>query len=187
MKNPLSLLLALSWALASLALPAPARAQEAVTGAPSAATPDDATVITADSFRLDQGTRQGVFTGSVVVSSKNFRMQSRELTVFFGSGAPAAGTGGTVAAGSNKVQRLLARGDVVIVSQDRNASAVQADYDVASDKMVLTGAPQITQGKDTITGTTITLFRSSSKMEVDGRSRVVLNGGFPAPDAPAKP
>ena len=183
MKNPFPLLVAVALALAVLPFRAPA--QEAVTGAPAPApVSDDATVITADSFRLDQGTRQGVFTGSVVVSSKNFRMQSRELTVFFGAGAPAAGTS---ASGSNKVQRLLARGEVLIVSQDRNASAVQADYDVASDKMVLTGTPQITQGKDTITGTTITLYRSSNKMEVDGRSRVVLNGGFPAPEAPAKP
>ena len=132
--------------------------------AQEAGVPDDtSTVITSDTFRLDLAQHQGVFTDNVVVTSKDFHMKANEMTVFFSQ------TGG------NKVEHLLARGDVQIDTDGRQAKSTQAEYVVADDTLVLTGAPVLVQNKDTITGTKITLFRHSNRMEVEGRSHVVLS------------
>ncbi|MDE1170715.1 MAG: LptA/OstA family protein [Verrucomicrobium sp.] len=155
--------------LLSLLLPVLALAQAP---APAPA-PDGSTVVTSDLFRLDQTKHEGVFTGNVLVTSKDFRMTTRELTVYFATATEKAGAGGQPA---SKVERLVARGDVQIQAGPRTATGAQADYTLADDKMVLTGNPQVTQNHDTITGTTITLYRTANRMEVDGRSRVVLTG-----------
>ena len=141
----------------------------------------DSTIVTSDAFRLDQSQHQGIFTGNVVVSSKNFRLKTRELTVFFSQGVAPAGS--AVTAGSSKVERLVARGDVQIDMDGRTATSAEAEYTVVDGKVTLTGTPQITQGKDVITGTTITLYRADNRLEVDGRSRMVIGQpiGGPAP------
>ena len=135
-----------------------------------------ATVITSDVFRLDMSKKQGVFTGNVQVVSQDFKMKSDEMTVYF-----AAGTDG-------KIDHLLATGNVVIEQPERTAKANQAEYTVADDKMLLSGTPDILQkGGNHITGSTITIYRSTNRMEVDGRSRMVLfndvSGSTTAPSA----
>jgi len=158
--------------IALLLLPGAAFAQEAAVPA------DASTVVTSDLFRLNLGEHQGVFTEHVVVSSPSFHMTTQEMTVFFSQ------TDG------NKVERMLARGEVRIETDGREAKAAQAEYTVADDRLVLTGSPQITQGKDIITGTKIILYRRTNRLEVEGRSRVVLSdigmSGSPASTAPAK-
>ncbi len=154
-----------------LLIPAAAFAQEEAVPA------DTSTVVTSDTFRLDLAQHQGVFTDNVVVTSKDFHMTAHEMTVFFSQ------TGG------NKVERMLARGDVQIDTDGRQAKAAQAEYVVAGDTLVLTGTPEMIQDKDTITGTKITLYRGSNRMEVEGRSHVVLSQDTmtatkPAPAAP---
>jgi lipopolysaccharide export system protein LptA len=137
---------------------------------PELATNPNATVITSDVFRLDMVKKEGIFTTNVQVVAQDFRMKADEITVFF-----AAGTDG-------KIDHLLATGNVVIEQPDRTAKANQAEYGVAEDKMVLTGSPDILQkGGNHITGTTITIYRSTNRMEVDGRSRMVLFSDLSSP------
>ena len=163
-----ALLLALSAALFLLGPVFSARAQAAAGG--------EETSVNADSCRFDMAQKQAVFTSNVVVVSKGFSLKARELTVFFGK-AP-----------NGKVERMLARGDVDIVSDGRNAKATQAEYIAEDDRLILTGSPQVTQGKDLITGTTITLYRGSNRMEVEGRSRLVIGQDFgKGSSAPAQP
>jgi len=132
------------------------------------------TSVTADSCRFDMAQKQAVFTANVVVTSKGFSMRARELTVFF------AKSGG-------KVERMLARGDVDIVSDGRTAKASQAEYVAEDDRLILTGSPLVTQGKDTVSGTTITLYRGSNRMDVEGRSRLIIGSEFGKGAAPAAP
>ncbi|SDU08968.1 lipopolysaccharide export system protein LptA [Verrucomicrobium sp. GAS474] len=129
-------------------------------------TAPEETTVNADSCRFDMGQKQAVFTTNVSVTSKGFSLKTKELTVFF-SKSP-----------GGKVERMLARGDVDIVSDGRAAKAAQAEYIAEDDRLILTGSPQVTQGKDVITGTTITLYRGSNRMEVEGRSRLVIGQDF---------
>jgi lipopolysaccharide export system protein LptA len=139
-----------------------ASAQEATKPAELSTNPN-ATVVTSEVFRLDMSKKQGVFTGNVLVIAQDFKLKASEITVFFAS------------AGEGKIERLVARGGVEIEQSDRTAKSNQAEYMVPEDKMILTGSPEITQKSgNRLTGSTITIYRSSNRMDVDGRSRVVL-------------
>ncbi|CAF0694000.1 LptA/OstA family protein [Candidatus Methylacidithermus pantelleriae] len=130
--------------------------------APELKTNPNATVITSEAFQLDMGKHEGLFTGNVLLMGNNLRMKSSDLTVYFD-------------ASGKQVERLVARGNVEIEQGNRVARASQAEYIVSEDKLVLTGSPELVQDKNRLTGSTITIYRSSDRMEVDGRSRVVLS------------
>ncbi len=160
-------LLPLTWLMVVLNLSA-----QDYTKPPEIVANHNATVVTSDVFRWDMGKKQGVFTGNVVTVAEDFKMKADEMTVFFSEGA------------EGKPERILARGNVTIEQSDRIAKSNQAEYIVLEDKMVLTGSPDITQKTGNhITGSTITIYRNANRMEVDGRSRMVLysDAGTPGP------
>ncbi|MFQ3670508.1 MAG: LptA/OstA family protein [Verrucomicrobiia bacterium] len=117
-----------------------------------------ATIITSDSFQLNASENQGTFTGNVRVVDPNFELTSDELVIFFGAG--------------NQLERILARGNVVIKQGGRASSSRQAEYFLAEKKITLTGDPTVTEGRNQITGTKITIYQDREKMDVEGRSRV---------------
>jgi lipopolysaccharide transport protein LptA len=129
---------------------------------PELKTNPSATVITSEAFQLDMAKREGVFMGNVLLVGNNLKMKSSDLTVYFDS------TG-------KQVERLVAHGNVEIEQGSRIARASQAEYIVREDKLVLTGSPELLQEKNRLTGSTITIYRSNDRMEVNGRSRVVLS------------
>jgi lipopolysaccharide export system protein LptA len=130
------------------------------------ATPDSAkdakpTTINSDQLRLDFGQHQGVFSGNVTVSGTDFELKATELTIFMGGA-------------QNKIERMIARGKVSITQPERTATADEVEYTVSTDRIFLTGTPVVTQNRNRITGNTIALYRGSNRMEVDGRSKVVI-------------
>jgi lipopolysaccharide export system protein LptA len=124
--------------------------------------PPGATVITSDELHSDQETHVSVFTGNVVTVGTNFRMTCQEMTVNFTK--------------DNKVDTIVATGDVVITQPDRITHCGHAEYFHDEDKFVLTDQPVILDHKNQIAGTRITIFRTTQKMIVDGgRSTVTLS------------
>jgi lipopolysaccharide transport protein LptA len=142
---------------------------------PSPAKP---TVVTSETFKMDMGQNEGVFTGNVVVTGTDFRMTTRELRVYFQS--------------DNKIERMLARGDVVITQPNRTTKSGQAEYFTEEGKVVLTDSPEVNDNGKIITGKLIRFFRAGNRMEVEERSRVIIppgqgvepSGGLPG-SAPA--
>lgn len=119
------------------------------------------TTINSDVLRLDFNQHTGVFTGNVVVTGADFELKTTELTIYM-SGP------------QNKIERMVARGKVTITQPDRNASSDEAEYTVATDRMLLTGSPVVTQKRNRVIGNSIALYLNSNRMEVDGRSKVIL-------------
>lgn len=130
--------------------------------APSPAASDQtkaqATIITSDSFQLEASENRGTFSGNVKVVDPNFELSADELVIFFGA--------------NNQLERLLARGNVAIKQGGRASSSRQAEYILAEKKITLTGDPTVTEGRNQITGTKITIYQDREKMDVEGRSRV---------------
>jgi lipopolysaccharide export system protein LptA len=117
------------------------------------------TEVASNSFRLDLGKKLGTFAGSVVVKDPNFDLTSDELVVYFDE--------------ANKMQRLVARGNVKIKQgSGRTAEAREAEYSVTDKKIKLTGDPVVNQGANRVTGTVISIYPDSDRMDVDGRSKV---------------
>ena len=136
--------------------------------------PAGSTVITSDELHADQTTHTSIFSGNVVVVGTNFKMTCQEMTVFF---TP-----------DNKVDKIVSTGDVVINQPDRVTHCGHAEYIHDEDKFVLTEDPEILDHGNKVTGQTITIYRTTQKMVVDGgRSTVIISGDNlstpPAPDA----
>lgn len=148
----------------------PLAAQEDTTGETPA--PAGSTVITSDELHSDQQTHTTVFTGKVVVVGTNFRMTCQEMTVYFTN--------------ENKVDKLIATGDVRITQPDRVTRCGHAEYFRTEDKFVLTDSPVILDHKNEIHGGRITIDRTTQKMTVDGqRSTVILKDSSLGSTAPA--
>jgi len=134
--------------------------------------PPGATVITSDELHADQNTHISIFSGNVVTVGANFRMTCQEMTVSFTN--------------ENKVEKIVAEGNVVITQPDRITHCGHAEYYHDTDTFVLTDQPVIVDHQNQITGTRITIERTTQKMTIDGgRSKVIIKdenlGPSPSP------
>ncbi len=143
---------------------------------PETPPPAGSTVITSDELHSDQAAHTSVFTGRVIVVGTNFRMTCQEMTVYFTN--------------DNKVDKIVAVGDVIITQPDRVTHCGHAEYLKDQDTFVLTDQPVILDHKNEVHGVEITIDRTSQKMTVKGgRSKVIISdenlGGSSTNAAPA--
>lgn len=159
-------------ALLVAALPLPAQVDDSTD---ETTAPPGSTVITSDELHSDQANHQSVFSGKVIAVGTAFRLTCQEMTVYFTN--------------DNKVDRIVATGDVIITQPDRITHCGHAEYFRDEDKFVLTQSPVIYDHKNKIAGPTITIFRTTQKMEITGgRSQTIIaneNMGSSAAPGPA--
>lgn len=135
------------------------------TDAPETPAPGN-TIITSDELRLDQDSHTAVFTGNVVATGNQFTLHCQEMTVNFTR--------------DNKVDNIVAKGEVIIEQPGRVARCDQTVYFREEDKFVLTGQPSIEDAKSRIEAPKITLYRTTQSMITEGRTRTVLKEGMGA-------
>jgi lipopolysaccharide export system protein LptA len=123
--------------------------------------PENQTTVTSEQFKLDMARHEGLFIGNVVLTAPGLKLRSPEMAVIFSEK-------------DNKIERLVAKGGVEIEQPEKTAKATQVEYIVAEDKIILSGSPEVNQNKNKITGTTITIYRKENRMDIDGRSRVLI-------------
>ncbi len=113
--------------------------------------------ITSDTMDMDLAANVGIFKGNVSVIDSGMTLTSDKLTLRF-----------------SEAQELVlaeATGNVVIVQKDMNrrAMADTAVYTVEDGKIVLTGHPQLTTGKDTLSNAAkITYYRDNERFVAEG-------------------
>jgi lipopolysaccharide transport protein LptA len=145
-------------ALLVAAMPLPAQTDDSTD---ETTAPPGSTVITSDELHSDQANHQSVFSGKVIAVGTNFRLTCQEMTVFFTN--------------DNKVDRIVATGDVIITQPDRITHCGHAEYFRDEDKFVLTQSPIILDHKNQIAGPQITIYRTTQKMEITGgRSQTII-------------
>jgi lipopolysaccharide export system protein LptA len=120
----------------------------------------EVTVITSEKLTFDYKNHVAVFENDVVVTDPEMQLKSIKLTVQFAEGGGA--------------EVIKAEGDVKITQVDKSAVAQVATYDVGTGKIVLTGNPRVTRGKDTLQGEVITYWRDENKMTCQSRARLVI-------------
>lgn len=129
------------------------------------------TVITSDELRSDQQAHTSAFTGKVVVVGTNFKMTCQEMTVYFSK--------------DNKVDHIVATGDVVITQPGRITHSGQAEYFRDDDKFVLTDQPMILDNKNQIEAPIITIFRTKQTLITSGgKSKVTMAPDNVTPTTP---
>jgi lipopolysaccharide transport protein LptA len=155
----LSSLIVSLFAVLIFAIPVAAQVDDTNPETPPAA---GSTVITSDELHSDQMAHTSIFTGKVLVAGTNFRMTCQEMTVYYTN--------------DNKVDKIVATGDVIITQPDRVTHCGHAEYYREKDEFVLTDSPVILDHKDEVHGTRIIIDRPTQKMTVDGgRSKVIIN------------
>jgi lipopolysaccharide export system protein LptA len=121
---------------------------------------DKLTVITSTRLTFDYKNQYALFEENVVVVDPEMKIFADKMTVRFGA--------------DNKVSSIKAEGKVHIMQEDKKARSDTADYDMVSGKIVLRGNPQVTRGRDILTGDTITYWRDDNKMICEPRARLVI-------------
>ena len=153
---------------------APLSAQTDEATGTDAGPPPGATVINSDELRMDQIGHTAVFTGDVVVVGNAFNMKCEEMTVYFTN--------------DNKIDNIIAKGNVVIVQPGRITHCGQAQYFHDEDKFVLTDQPDILDNKNEISAPEITIFRTQKSLLTKGRTKtIIIQGVGSTTSTPATP
>jgi lipopolysaccharide export system protein LptA len=111
--------------------------------------------VTAENLTVNQTDGTAIFTGDVVVTQGEMRMQASEIRVEYDA------TGKAIA-------RLLATGGVIVVNATDAAEAAAADYTIATGEVVMTGGVLMTQGQAAIKGERLVINLKTGPGRMEG-------------------
>lgn len=120
--------------------------------------------ISADSLSIDQDTSTAVFDGNVIIGQGDLRITAGRVEVVYGND-------------TTKIARLLASGGVTFVTTTEAAEAQQADYDITTGLLALTGEVLLTQGASAISAGRMVINVTDGTALMDGRVRTILQQG----------
>jgi lipopolysaccharide export system protein LptA len=118
------------------------------------------TNVTADSLSFNPKTRVFAYQGNVIVTQGDLKLTSKTLEGNYSE--------------TNQLQKLIARGDVVITKQDINASGQTATYDAVAGIVILTDNPQLAQNQSILTADRIKIFINENRSQAEGDVRVTF-------------
>jgi len=159
--------------LALLLLPFPAEAQQvSALKSHDTRSPLD---ISADHLELQQKQGRAIFSGKVKITQAALTMTSEAVTVFY-----------DLEKGSDKptMQRLDARGGVVITSDSEEVTGEWGIYDIEERLITLGGSVRMVRGDSLITGSRLELDLTSGIIKMDGRNdpKKRVKGQFSVPE-----
>jgi lipopolysaccharide export system protein LptA len=125
------------------------------------------TNISSDTLTLNAKTRVFVYKGNVVVTQGDMTLNSRLIEGNYDQ--------------NNQIQKIVARGDVVITKQQIKATSQQATYDALASIVTLTDNPQLQQGESVLIADRIKVFLKENRSQAEGNVRVT----FVKQEAPA--
>jgi lipopolysaccharide export system protein LptA len=116
------------------------------------------------------------FIGNVKVTQGNFTITSDKLRIYYqGELLDNEKKGGD----EELLKKIIATGNVIITSEQYNAEAEKAEYDTATMTVILSGKnAKVISGKNSITGSKITLNRKSGQVKVEGSKNKRIKAEF---------
>jgi lipopolysaccharide export system protein LptA len=127
------------------------------------------TNITSDSLTVNSKTRVFTYKGHVVVTQGDLTLTSKTVDGTYSE--------------DNQIQKIVARGDVVITKQDIKTTSQLAIYDAVTSIITLTDNPQLQQGESVLIADRIKVYLKEDRSEAEGDVRVtfVKKEGTPLP------
>lgn len=141
-------------------LASPALAEDLAFGS-ARDTADQPVQVEADTLSVNQKDGQATFSGNVAISQGEMLLSADTVFVTYDED----GEG---------IKSLQASGGVTLVNGPDAAEAQQADYDIDTAIVVLTGGVLVTQGQNVISGEKVTINLDSGSAQVGGRVRTTL-------------
>jgi len=125
-------------------------------------------VITSTRLTYADSERKAHFEGDVAAKGADVTITAKKMDAFL----QARGSANQPLSGAGKLDRIVAREQVVITQPDRRATGDLLTYTASDDKFVLTGGPpsifDAEHGK--ITGISLTFFRHDDRVLVEGNN-----------------
>lgn len=122
--------------------------------------------IVAERSEWDLAARTARFSGAVVVKRGGVELRCATLDVRY--------------AGADRIDTVVATGDVRVRQGDRTASAATAELVGATGEIALTGGPRLAEGPNTLHGARIVLWLDDERATCEGASgepcRLVVEG-----------
>lgn len=128
------------------------------------ADPSQPVEITADSLNVDQDSGVAVFRNNVVIGQGDLRLSAGQVRVHYSE------TNGDIS-------RFSATGGVTLVTQTEAAEAAEADYNLETGILTLSGSVLLTQGNSAISADRMRVNLETGTAQMDGRVRTVFAQG----------
>lgn len=151
---------------------------------------DEPVKIRAASLELREKDKMATFTGDVHVLQGDTEMHCKVLVVFYeeetaGRTVKAADPG---PGGDRQIRRIEAKGNVVVVQKDQNATGDAATFNMRENTVTLVGNVVVTRGTDVLRGQRLTVDLSSGVSKMDGgRVDGIFQAGPRNPPDPRNP
>jgi lipopolysaccharide export system protein LptA len=136
--------------------------------------------IDAKGLEVQDKKKTATFTGNVKVVQGDTTMTCKTLEVLYGqelgiatSDTPVVKTNSTAAVVPNaqNIRLIRARGDVLVVSKDQNATGDVGVYDLQAKTITLTGNVVLNQGKNIIHGDRLVVDTVTGNAHVEGATQ----------------
>ncbi len=194
-KHDLDLAVAASLGLATLVLAtfaltmvfcaAPAAAQQKNQGPPNALqgfsqNRDQPVKIQAASLEVREKDKIATFTGDVEVFQGDTELRCKLLNVFYDdeAGSKSAKATDPGPAGQRQIRKIEAKGGVVVVQKDQNASGDAATFNMRENTVTLVGNVVVTRGQDVLRGHRLVVDLTSGVSKMDqGRVEGLFQSG----------
>ena len=163
---------------------------QAAAPAPGTLAKDVETRIVADKMTYQSEKNQVVFETKVHVNRPDFELWSDKLTVFLkpaqGKAAGEEKKAGSLPEGmaAGDVDRLVAQGQVRMVSDGREGTSSKATYTVDDGVLTMEGDPRVKDGDNIITGEIIRYFTKENRSEVVGGAKKRVEAVFSTTNKP---
>lgn len=130
--------------------------------------------IEADRMETHQENADVLFSGNVQANQGNLNIHADEMTVLYTKAGPGPhASAGTVEGLSQKIEKIMARGNVKIVQEDWIAAGDTMDFNADERIVILAGNAKAWKDQNMVSGEKIVLYLDEGKSVVE---RSTLDG-----------
>ena len=138
----------------------PVFAQSSLSLGDFSSNPDSPIEMAADKLTVSQSDGSARFEGNVMITQENIKILAQLVVVTYLE--------------SGEIDQLSASGGVTVVTQTETAEAKTADYELASQNLILRGDVLLTQGQNAISSDTMQIDLTTGAAIIEGRVRTIL-------------
>jgi lipopolysaccharide export system protein LptA len=131
---------------------------------------DEPVKIRAASLEIREKDKMATFTGDVYVLQGDTEMRCKVLVVSYEAetGTRMANAAAEGPAGDRQVRQIEAKGDVVVVQKDQNATGDTATFNMRENTVTLVGNVVVTRGSNVLRGQRLVVDLTSGVSKMDG-------------------
>ena len=120
--------------------------------------------------------RRAIFKGAVVLTQGELIVHSDVMVVWWkpADSLPDGKISDTDTQQRNKIEKVVATGNVIIEKPSGRAVSRQAVYFKDEERLVLTGSPIAWQDGTRVSGTKMTMYLKEDRSEVEGGTQVII-------------